>query len=114
MAKHNERDRTGRFIPKPVLPEFDEEARQVVEPQLPEPKFPTMTLNDEFAHGTGVRKAILIDATSGLKLDSGIVQVTQPDQVNGGSVPPRLKYVSDSRLMAKQHFGHLDNDGDDI
>jgi hypothetical protein len=57
------------------------------------------------------RKAILIDAETGQRLDERIVQVEQPDQVSG-NVPPRLREVQDHRFMSKRTFGHLDQDGE--
>lgn len=133
VAKYNMRSNaSGQFVPKPVLPEFQEEASQIDESQpggihlvgiarhtgrvdidsayLPGNHRDALSKYTYGVEGLSLgdlippRRAIMIDAETGERLDERIVRVEQPEQL--------MASPENHRLLSKRTFGHLDNEGE--
>jgi hypothetical protein len=124
MAHHNERSSvTGRFTPRQAIEEVEwlegespvrqekparatgrvdtDAAYLPVNHRDPLSKYTNgvegLTLDDLIPH----RRAIMIDAMTGERLDDRIIHVEQPEQVQVAS-------PENHRLLSRKTFGHLD------
>jgi hypothetical protein len=140
MTRHDSRDAmTGRFTPKPVLPEFEDE-REFNDPRgvhvvgesrytgrvdtdaaylpgeyrNPLAKYQQGPNDQRIAQTLGerympYRRPVEVNADISQRLDERVGRVEQPEQVMAESESRR---PADYRLMSRKTFGHLDRDED--